>query len=367
MKTIVREISKDESQKWGNIARIRCIDGEFDQKVEAREKEAFEKIEKAKKDAERLMVEVNEEYKKETSSIETAYMELKMKIDKERRDKVLEIYEEWIHSHQDFNIYKRLKEVRYFISLRQYLISKWLEQGTEKSWNPFEEKKSDQELRNVFDIDQDISFDDKIAPLRDKLYVALGFILLGKDISRQSNSELRELLTSNEDIQLTAEIKDFFDLLLYKEEDSIEEDILKEYDIIGKIRIGRGTELDERVIDQVKMGMRLLRQIPGSQITEDLIEERIDDLFGTSKQEAERVYENIGFDISQTEGFLNEREKVVYFSLVKKVLDDTAIAINRLNENMKNLLRDTGDEQFARTRDKIEIEYVRIKKSSEDF
>lgn len=57
MKTIVREISKDESQKWGNIARIRCIDGEFDQKVEAREKEAFEKIEKAKKDAERLMVE----------------------------------------------------------------------------------------------------------------------------------------------------------------------------------------------------------------------------------------------------------------------------------------------------------------------
>ena len=76
MKTIVREISKDESQKWGNIARIRCIDGEFDQKVEAREKEAFEKIEKAKKDAERLMVEVNEEYKKETSSIETAYMQM---------------------------------------------------------------------------------------------------------------------------------------------------------------------------------------------------------------------------------------------------------------------------------------------------
>ena len=107
MKTTVREMSKDESQKWGNIARIRCIDGEFDQEVEAQEKEAFEKIEKAKKDAERLMVEVSEEYKKEASSIETAYMELKMKIDKERGDKVLELYEEWTHSHQDFNIYKR--------------------------------------------------------------------------------------------------------------------------------------------------------------------------------------------------------------------------------------------------------------------
>ena len=131
--------------------------------------------------------------------------------------------------------------------------------------------------------------------------------------------------------------------------------------------MGRGTELDERVIDQVKMGMRSLKQIPGTQITEDLIEERIDILFGTSKQEAERVYENIGFDISQTEVFLNEREKVVYFSLVKKVLDDAAIAINQLNDNMKNLLRDMEDEQFARTKDKIEIEYMRIKKSLEDF
>ena len=367
MKTTVREMSKDESQKWGNIARIRRIDGEFDQKVEAREKEAFEKVERVKKYADRFMAEVNEEYKKEVSSIETVYMELKMEIDKERRDKVLELYEEWAHSHQGFNIYKRLKEVRYFISLRQYLISKWLEKEAEKSWNPFEEKKSDQELRDTFGIDKEISFDDKIAPFREKLYIALGFILLGKDISRQSDSGLRELLTINEDIQLTTEIKDFFDLLLYKEEGSIEEGILKEYDIIGKIRMGRGTELDERVIDQVKMGMRSLKQIPGTQITEDLIEERIDILFGTSKQEAERVYENIGFDISQTEVFLNEREKVVYFSLVKKVLDDAAIAINQLNDNMKNLLRDMEDEQFARTKDKIEIEYMRIKKSLEDF
>ena len=62
MKTTVREMSKDESQKWGNIARIRRIDGEFDQKVEAREKEAFEKVERLKKYADRFMAEVNEEY-----------------------------------------------------------------------------------------------------------------------------------------------------------------------------------------------------------------------------------------------------------------------------------------------------------------
>lgn len=75
MKTTVREMSKDESQKWGNIARIRRIDGEFDQKVEAREKEAFEKVERLKKYADRFMAEVNEEYKKEVSSIETVYRE----------------------------------------------------------------------------------------------------------------------------------------------------------------------------------------------------------------------------------------------------------------------------------------------------
>lgn len=122
----------------------------------------------------------------------------------------------------------------------------------------------------------------------------MGFILLGKDISRQSDSGLRELLTINEDIQLTTEIKDFFDLLLYKEEGSIEEDILKEYDIIGKIRMGRGTELDERVIDQVKMGMRSLKQIPGTQITEDLIEERIDIGHESDFAEAGRVAAGIG-------------------------------------------------------------------------
>lgn len=371
MKTTVREMSKDESQKWGNIARIRCIDGEFDQEVEAREKEAFEKIEKAKKDAERLMVEVSEEYKKEASSIETAYMELKMKIDKERGDKVLELYEEWTHSHQDFNIYKRLKEVRYFISLRQYLISKWLEEkGVD--WDPFEEEKSDEKLREDYNIEAEVVLDDAIKPLRERLYRILD-ILLGKVISLQEGIlKVRNILSINKEIQLTRAVKDFFDLLLFESEETtseeiVDEEILSDYDIIGNIRCGRTNRLDERVIDQVKTGMRSLLQIPGTQLTGDIIEERLGILFGTKKEEAIRVYSNISFCITQTEGFLTEREKVVYFSLVKRILDDAESAIRQLDDEMKKLLKNEESKQIDNVGNKIEIEYARIKAEMKSF
>ena len=59
MKTTVREISKDESQKWGNIARIRAIDPDFNAVIEALEKEANEKIEVKKVEVEGLMRDVN--------------------------------------------------------------------------------------------------------------------------------------------------------------------------------------------------------------------------------------------------------------------------------------------------------------------
>ena len=63
------------------------------------------------------------------------------------------------------------------------------------------------------------------------------------------------------------------------------------------------------------------------------------ELFGTKKEEAIRVYSNISFCITQTEGFLTEREKVVYFSLVKRILDDAESAIRQLDDEMKKLLR----------------------------
>lgn len=48
------------------------------------------------------------------------------------------------------------------------------------------------------------------------------------------------------------------------------------------------------------------------------------------------MYSNISFCITQTEGFLTEREKVVYFSLVKRILDDAESAIRQLDDEMKN-------------------------------
>ncbi len=186
---------------------------------------------------------------------------------------------------------KKLKEQRYFISLRQYLISKWLEEKGVDWGDPFEEeKKSDEKLREDYNIEAEVVLDDAIKPLRERLYRILD-ILLGKVISLQEGIlKVRNILSINKEIQLTRAVKDFFDLLLFFEseettsEEIVDEEILSDYDIIGNIRCGRTNRLDERVIDQVKTGMRSLLQIPGTQLTGDIIEERLGILFGTKKR-----------------------------------------------------------------------------------
>lgn len=178
MKTTVREISKDESQKWGNIARIRAIDPDFNAVIEALEKEANEKIEVKKVEVEGLMRDVNREYKKEVSKIESQYMKEKQEIDEKHRNKVREQYEVWIQKKHGNSIYKKLKEQRYFISLRQYLISKWLEEkGVD--WDPFEEEKSDEKLREDYNIEAEVVLDDAENPL-ERGYTEYWIFCLGK-------------------------------------------------------------------------------------------------------------------------------------------------------------------------------------------
>ncbi len=64
MKVVDHETSKEENQKWGNIARIRAIDPDFNAVIEALEKEANEKIEVKKVEVEGLMRDVIENIKK---------------------------------------------------------------------------------------------------------------------------------------------------------------------------------------------------------------------------------------------------------------------------------------------------------------
>lgn len=85
------------------------------------------------------------------------------------------------------------------------------------------------------------------------------------------------------------------------------------------------------------------------------------------KEEAIRVYSNISFCITQTEGFLTEREKVVYFSLVKRILDDAESAIRQLDDEMKKLLKNEESKQIDNVGNKIEIEYARIKAEMKSF
>lgn len=220
-------------------------------------------------------------------------------------------------------------------------------------------------MREDYNIEAEVVLDDAIKLLRERLYRILD-ILLGKVISLQEGIlKVRNILSINKEIQLTRAVKDFFDLLLFESEETtseeiVDEEILSDYDIIGNIRCGRTNRVDERVIDQVKTGMRSLLQIPGTQLTGDIIEERLGILFGTKKEEAIRVYSNISFCITQTEGFLTEREKVVYFSLVKRILDDAESAIRQLDDEMKKLLKNEESKQIDNVGNKIEIEYARI-------
>ena len=126
---------------------------------------------------------------------------------------------------------------------------------------PVLEEKSDEKLREDYNIEAEVVLDDAIKPLRERLYRILD-ILLGKVISLQEGIlKVRDILSINKEIQLTRAVKDFFDLLLFESEETtseeiVDEEILSDYDIIGNIRCGRTNRLDERVIDQVKTGMR---------------------------------------------------------------------------------------------------------------
>lgn len=76
-------------------------------------------------------------------------------------------------------------------------------------WDPFEEEKSDEKLREDYNIEAEVVLDDAIKPLRERLYRILD-ILLGKVISLQEGIlKVRDILSINKEIQLTRAVKDF--------------------------------------------------------------------------------------------------------------------------------------------------------------
>ena len=73
---------------------------------------------------------------------------------------------------------------------------------------PVLEEKSDEKLREDYNIEAEVVLDDAIKPLRERLYRILD-ILLGKVISLQEGIlKVRDILSINKEIQLTRAVKD---------------------------------------------------------------------------------------------------------------------------------------------------------------
>ena len=340
-----RIISRVEEEKWEKIHQLRRLDSDFDCIVSALEKDCFDRRALLKKEAEQKLMETKKSFESERNKILESYSSDKASIFQARNDAILEKYDEWLKTHSTDNIRLELYRKKYYVSFRQYLMWRWI-----KSKLPEEELKDVPPLfsenftedkilyvyRMNFKDKSQTSIDDKTRSIREKLYDAIG-IVLGKPCGHR-------LLSSDKRYYLTTDNCLFFDMLL--DYDSDEDN--------------RAKEIDENVKRYIKQGMRSLQKIPGSQLSVEDIEWRIESLFGNAKDEAMLVYGRIGEFLDFSRESHDWKKNFVFYTIANKYMEECLREIILLAEKVGYLGKNANitDERIG---DYIEINYTRLK------
>ena len=352
-----RIISRVEEEKWEKIHQLRRLDSDFDCIVSALEKDCFDRRALLKKEAEQKLMETKKSFESERNKILESYSSDKASICQARNDAILEKYDEWLKTHSTDNIRLELYRKKYYVSFRQYLMWRWI-----KSKLPEEELKDVPPLfsenftedkilyvyRMNFKYKSQTSIDDKTRSIREKLYDAIG-IVLGKPCGHR-------LLSSDKRYYLTTDNCLFFDMLLDYDSDEDAYD----HDILGLIKENRAKEIDENVKRYIKQGMRSLQKIPGSQLSVEDIEWRIESLFGNAKDEAMLVYGRIGEFLDFSRESHDWKKNFVFYTIANKYMEECLREIILLAEKVGYLGKNANitDERIG---DYIEINYTRLK------
>lgn len=352
-----RIISSEEDDKWEKVHQLRRLDSDFDCAVSNLEKDCFDRRALLKKDAEQKLMDAKQRFEAEINKILESYSSDKVSICQARNDAILEKYDEWIKTHSTDNVRLELFRKQYYVSLRQYLMWRWIKSKLPEeklkdvpplfSENFTENKILDVYRRNFKDKSQ-TSIDNKTRSIREKLYDAID-IVIGKPCGH-------ELLSLEKRYFLTTDNCLFFDMLLDYDSDEDAYD----HDILRLIKGNRAKEIDENVKRYIKQGMRSLPKIPGSQLSVEDVEERIESLFGNAKDEAKLIYKLIGEHLDFNEDSLDWKKNFVFYTIANKYMEAWLRDITLLAEKVGYIEKNENitDEKI---RDYIEITYTKLK------
>ena len=276
-------------ERWKAIKRQAWNDDEFNEQVEKFEKYAVEEIQRVQENANIKLRLLEEKYKQDREEI----MKGLYADEKEINDSFIEIIDEI------YNEIPKESRVKNTTSMRQLLLRIWAEQANclyISSWNEREngsemldcgrvkgKKKNEVGGKAKGGINNYTTFYKK------KLDKAFD-IVMGKfyDEDKDCMVGAHEFLSKDNRIKLTEEnvsfLQDIFSCYYVSE---------KEDDVVTLIEKGKTSEIGYAQRMALRIGMEALSNNPNIRITNEMVEMRWLDLFGSTKDEANWAYDEL--------------------------------------------------------------------------
>ena len=180
------------------------------------------------------------------------------------------------------------------------------------------------------EIGEDREENDIIKEFRRNLYSNIDTIMGDIEIDGKRIRAHEALTAGKKKSKLTIDNYVFFKSVL------LDGDIEAGNNIIEIIDENRSLELDDREKDIIRYGLYSLAQNPNMLITDKMVKERLEQLFGTEEDEAINAYEDLGMRIEAGRCRVDTEEQYrEYFRGVKRILDQCEIQIYDLSSRFK--------------------------------
>lgn len=300
------------------ISVQRIIDKKFDEDVDVCEKTAYIEKKAAEEKFQKELEKIKDEYLKKCKEAEDEYKK-ECKVIGERYKKIIQqLYETATGKKNEENLEK--DEQNFSMTIRQCLFRRWAEVNEIEIPADLNNKIK---IKDVLDeIGEDREENDIIKEFRRNLYSNIDTIMGDIEIDGKKIRAHEALTAGKKKSKLTIDNYVFFKSVL------LDGDIEAGNNIIEIIDENRSLELDDREKDIIRYGLYSLAQNPNMLITDKMVKERLEQLFGTEEDEAINAYEDLGMRIEAGRCRVDTDEQYrEYFSGVKRILDQCEIQI----------------------------------------
>lgn len=319
------------------ISVQRIMDKKFDEDVDVCEKTAYiekkaaeekqqKKLEKIKDEYLKKVKETEDEYLKKCKEVEDEYKK-ECKVIGERYNKIIQqLYETATEKGDKENLGK--DEQNFSMSIRQCLFRRWAEVNEIEISADLNNKIK---IKDVLDeMGEAKEENDIIKEFRRNLYSNIDIIMGDIEIDGKKIRAHEALTEGKKKSKLTIDNYVFFKSVL------LDDDIEAGNNIIEMIDENRSLELGDREKDIIRYGLYSLANNPNMLITDKMVKERLEQLFGTEEDEAINAYEDLGMRIEAGRCRVDTEEQYrEYFRGVKRILDQCEIQIYDLSSRFK--------------------------------